>query len=217
MFFRKPYADDPMKLKSSNVVWYMPEITRIKKEQMNGHKSFLLWFTGLPSSGKSSVAHATEKWLYENSCRTFVLDGDNVRHGLCGDLGFTEEDREENIRRVSEVAKLFIEAGVIVLAAFVSPFNKDRKKVKELLGHSNYLEIFIKCTVETCEKRDPKGLYKKARIGKLKDFTGVSAPFEDPKNADLTIDTDKLSVDESVIEIKNYILLRKMIYNDSNK
>lgn len=183
---------------SSNVVWHHATVTRARREALNGHGSVLLWFTGLSGAGKSTLAHALEERLYQKDCRTFVLDGDNVRHGLCGDLGFSEKDRVENIRRVGESAKLFLEAGVITLTAFISPFRKDRERVRTLFPHGDFLEIYCRASLEVCEGRDVKGLYKRARAGEIKDFTGISSPYEEPYDPELVVDTGSLSVDESV-------------------
>jgi adenylylsulfate kinase len=184
--------------KSTNVVWHHATIDRSMRERLNGHKSVVLWFTGLSGSGKSTLAHAVEDRLHALECRTFVLDGDNIRHGLCGDLGFSDADRVENIRRIGEVAKLFVEAGVISLTAFISPFRADRERVRGLMMHGDFIEIYCKASLETCESRDPKGLYKKARAGEIKAFTGISSPYEEPVNPELVIETDKLSLEESV-------------------
>jgi adenylylsulfate kinase len=180
------------------VVWHHATIDRSMRERLNGHKSVVLWFTGLSGSGKSTLAHAVEDRLHALECRTFVLDGDNIRHGLCGDLGFSDADRVENIRRIGEVAKLFVEAGVISLTAFISPFRADRERVRGLMMHGDFIEIYCKASLETCESRDPKGLYKKARAGEIKAFTGISSPYEEPVNPELVIETDKLSLEESV-------------------
>jgi len=161
----------------------------------------VLWFTGLPSSGKSTIAHAAEERLHRQGCRTFVLDGDNVRHGLCGDLGFSEADRAENIRRVGELTKLFVEAGTIVLAAFVSPFRRDRVRARGMLPQGEFLEIYCQCPPEVCAQRDPKGHYQQAREGTIENFTGVSAPYEEPTGCELVLHTDELSIGESVEKI----------------
>jgi adenylylsulfate kinase len=184
--------------KSSNVVWHRATVTRERREALQGHKAVVLWFTGLPSSGKSTIAHAVEERLHQLGCRTFVLDGDNVRHGLCGDLGFSEAHREENIRRIGEVAKLFLEGGTIVLAAFVSPNQRDRERARGLLQHGDFLEVYCRCPIVICERRDPKGHYQRAKEGQIKNFTGVSAPYEEPRDAELTVDTDRLSIEDSV-------------------
>lgn len=191
--------------KDNNIIWHHSSVTRERREKLNGHKSVVLWFTGLPSSGKSTIAHAVEERLYQMGCRTFVFDGDNIRHGLCSDLGFSPEDRTENIRRIGEMVKLFIEAGVITLTAFISPFKKDRDRIRRLLPEGDFLEIYCKCPLEICEGRDIKGVYKRARIGEIKDFTGISSPYEEPENPELMLETDKLTVEESVKEIMNYL------------
>lgn len=161
---------------SDNVVWHHATVTRQRRERLNGHRGGVIWFTGLSGSGKSTLGHAVEEELHRQGCRTIVLDGDNMRHGLCGDLGFSEADRHENIRRIGEVAKLFVEAGVVVLTAFISPFSADREKARRIVGESDFLEVYCRCPVEVCESRDVKGLYAKARAGIVSQFTGVSAP-----------------------------------------
>lgn len=187
--------------KSSNVVWHHATVNRDRREALNGHKSVLLWFTGLSGAGKSTLAHAVEERLHQMGCRTFVFDGDNVRHGLCGDLSFSTDDRVENIRRVGEMAKLFLEAGVIALTAFISPFRSDRERVRSLVPHGEFLEIYCYCPLEVCENRDVKGLYKRARAGEIKDFTGISSPYEEPEEPELTVDTGSMSLDESVSRV----------------
>lgn len=174
---------------SDNVVWHQATVTRIRREAQNGHRGAILWFTGLSGAGKSTLAHAVEEQLHQMGCRTFVLDGDNVRHGLCGDLGFSEKDRVENIRRIGEVTKLFMEAGVIVLTAFISPFRADRDKVRAMVGAGDFYEIYCQCPLELCEQRDVKGLYKKARLGEIQQFTGISSPYESPLSPELIVDT----------------------------
>lgn len=175
--------------KSSNTVWHHATITREHREALNQHKSVILWFTGLSGAGKSTLAHTVEDRLHSMGCRTFVLDGDNVRHGLCGDLGFSETDRTENIRRIGHVAKLFLEAGVIVLTAFISPFRSDRQLVRNLVHPDEFLEIYCNADVAVCEQRDVKGLYQKARRGEISDFTGISSPYEAPSNPELIVNT----------------------------
>jgi adenylylsulfate kinase len=199
---------DAEKAKSPNVVWHHATVTRERREKMNGHKGGVLWFTGLSSSGKSTIAHAVEEKLYQMSCRTFVMDGDNVRHGLCGDLGFSVHDREENIRRIGEVAKLFVESSVIVLTAFISPFGRDRERVRGLLRHGDFFEIYCRCPVAVCEERDPKNFYKRARAGELKDFTGISSPYEEPRDPELVLDTDLLPLDECVDRVLALLIER---------
>jgi adenylylsulfate kinase len=174
--------------KSSNTVWHQATVTRERREAQNGHRSALLWFTGLSGSGKSTLAHYVEEKLHEMGCRTFVFDGDNVRHGLCGDLSFSVEARRENIRRIAEMSKLFINAGVIALTAFISPAREDRQKVRELVG-DDFIEIYCDCPLEVCEERDVKGLYKRARTGEIKEFTGISAPYDIPESPEIVVDT----------------------------
>jgi len=186
-----------MNKKSTNVVWEKSLITRLDRETLNGHRSFVLWFTGLSGSGKSTLAHAVEKKLYERGCRTFVLDGDNVRHGLSSNLSFSEDDRKENIRRIGEAAKLMMEAGVIATTAFISPFRADREEVRKLMPHGDFFEIYCKASLETCESRDVKGLYKKARAGEIKNYTGIDSPYEAPEKPELVIDTDTLNIEQS--------------------
>lgn len=171
------------------VVWHNATVTRQRRETLHSHRGVVLWFTGLSASGKSTLAHAVEEVLHTNGCRTFVLDGDNVRHGLCRDLGFSLDDRAENLRRVGEVAKLFLEAGTIVLAAFISPLRKEREKVRVLIPHGEFLEIYCDATLDVCERRDPKGMYARARRGEIHQFTGVSSPYEAPLNPELTLNT----------------------------
>jgi adenylylsulfate kinase len=191
--------------KNPQVVWQHASVTRTHRERLNDHRGVVLWFTGLPSSGKSTIAHALEEKLYGISCRTFVMDGDNVRHGLCSDLRFSLQDREENIRRVAEVARLFLEAGVIVSTALVSPSRAGRNQARKLFQPDDFLEIYCRCPVSVCEDRDVKGFYKRARLGQINDFTGISAPYEEPRDPELTLDTAALRVEQSVDRI--YALL----------
>jgi len=197
--------------KSSNVVWHNATVTRQRREEMNGHGGVILWFTGLSGAGKSSLAHAVEEELHQINCHTFVFDGDNVRHGLCADLGFSADDRVENIRRVGEMAKLFIEAGVIALTAFISPFRDDRERVRSLVPHGDFLEIYCHCPLEICEQRDVKGLYKRARAGEIKDFTGISSPYEAPTDPELVVETGTLSMEDSVAKVMDLLLERGII------
>ena len=176
-------------MRSKNTVWHSATVTRARREQQNKHKSIAIWFTGLSGSGKSTLAHTVEEQLHQRGCRTFVFDGDNVRHGLCADLGFSQKDRAENIRRIGEMIRLFSEAGVIALTAFISPFRKDREFVRQLVAPKDFIEIYCQCALEICESRDVKGLYRKARAGEIPEFTGISSPYEAPRNADLTLDT----------------------------
>jgi adenylylsulfate kinase len=186
---------------SANVVWHHATVTRERREAQNGHRGAILWFTGLSGSGKSTLAHAVEETLHRRGCRTFVLDGDNVRHGLCGDLGFSAKDRRENIRRVGEMAKIFMEAGVIVLTAFISPYRADRERVRGIVEHGDFIEIYCDTPIEICESRDVKGLYKKARAGHLAEFTGITSPYETPENCELTLLTGTEELDVHVQQV----------------
>ena len=186
---------------SSNVVWHHATVTRARREQQNNHRGAILWFTGLSGAGKSTLAHAVEEELHQMGCRTFVLDGDNMRHGLCGDLGFSNEDRIENIRRVGEVAKLFMEAGIIVLTAFISPFRSDRERVRGMVEHGDFIEIYCDSSIEVCETRDVKGLYKKARAGQIAEFTGISSPYEVPENPEITVRTGTVELEVCVQQV----------------
>jgi adenylylsulfate kinase len=191
----------PLIMKSTEVVWHHATVSRNRRNQQNNHKSIVLWFTGLSGSGKSTLAHAVEEELHQMGCRTFVLDGDNIRHGLNSDLSFSDEDRKENIRRVGEISKLFIEAGVIVLAAFISPFREGRRKVRSMIPHSDFLEIYVDCPIEVCEARDVKGFYQKARSGEISEFTGISSTYEAPEAQELTLNTSKESLSEAIAKI----------------
>lgn len=199
------------KKEETNIVWHHATVTRERREAQNGHRNVILWFTGLSSAGKSTLAHAVEEELHQRGCRTFVFDGDNVRHGLCSDLGFSPEDRHENIRRIGEMANLFIEAGVIALTAFISPFRADRERIRNLTPEGDFIEIYCDCSVETCEKRDVKGLYKRARAGEIKDFTGISSPYEQPINPELVVNTGDLSLNASVKMVVQYLNNKKII------
>ncbi|MEJ2610551.1 MAG: adenylyl-sulfate kinase [Candidatus Thiodiazotropha sp.] len=186
---------------NNDIVWHQATVTRERREKMNKHKAKLLWFTGLSGSGKSTLAHALEEELHQRGCRTYVFDGDNVRHGLCRDLSFSIEDRTENIRRIGEMAKLFVEAGVISLTAFISPIREDREQVRGLFPHGDFLEVFIDCPLEICESRDVKGLYRKARSGEIPNFTGISSPYEPPTKPEITIQTQNREIGECVDEL----------------
>ena len=189
--------------KSSNVVWHHATVTRERREALSKHRGGVFWFTGLSGAGKSTLAHAVEEQLHQQGCRTYVLDGDNVRHGLCADLSFSDEDRKENIRRIGQMSKLYVEAGVIVLTAFISPFRSDRENVRKIAG-SDFHEIYCKSSLEVCETRDVKGLYKRARAGEIPDFTGISSPYEEPQNAELEVNTES-HLEECTDEVFNYI------------
>ncbi len=182
----------------NNIQWHHATVTRIRREKLNDHKSVTLWFTGLSGAGKSTLAHALEEKLHQMGCLTYVFDGDNVRHGLCSDLGFTKEDRAENIRRIGEMVKLFVDAGIIAMTAFISPFRADRQKVRNLLTDRDFIEIYCKCSLEICEQRDVKGHYRKARAGEIKEFTGISSPYEEPDNPELLLDTGTMPLEQCV-------------------
>ena len=191
--------------KSQNITWHHPIIEKEDRERLLGQKGITLWFTGLSCSGKSTLATEVEKGLYERGYITFILDGDNIRHGLNRNLGFSPEDREENIRRIGEVANLFRQAGLINMTAFISPYREDRRKARELAREGEFIEVFCRCSIEACEKRDTKGLYQKARKGEVPEFTGISAPYEEPENPEITIDTDKETIEEGVMKIISYL------------
>lgn len=190
-----------------NIVWHDSSVERNDREKLLNQKGTLIWFTGLSGSGKSTIANAVQKTLHDNKKLTYLLDGDNIRHGLCSDLGFTLKDRRENIRRIGEVSKLFVDSGIITLATFVSPLQSDRDEVRNFLG-DDFLEVYIKCSLKTCENRDPKELYKKARSGKIKNFTGIDSPYEEPKSAEIVLDTDIKDIDICVKEIVDYLDFR---------
>ena len=199
-------------IRSSNTVWHSATITRAHREQLNVHRSVVLWFTGFSGSGKSTLAHAVEDRLYRLNCRTFVLDGDNVRQGLCSDLGFSMQDRSENIRRISEAAKLLVESGVIAMTAFISPFRADRQRARSIFPHGDFIEIFCDASLDVCERRDIKGLYKRARAGEVKEFTGISSPYEAPLNPELMIRTGELPLEDCVAQVIDY-LQQRSIFN----
>ena len=191
---------------SDNVVWHSSTVTRDHRQAENGHRGVIVWFTGLSGSGKSTLAHAVEEHLHQRGCRTFVLDGDNVRHGLCGDLDFSENDRYENIRRVGEVAKLFMEAGVIVLTAFISPYQNDRNRVRGLVESGDFIEVYCNANIDICESRDVKGMYKKARAGAVLNFTGISSTYEVPINPELTVLTGTVPLERCVQQVVEAII-----------
>ena len=190
--------------KKNNVTWFNGYVSREDREKAHGHKGAVIWFTGLSASGKSTIAHIVEKQLHKRGCSTYVLDGDNVRHGLCADLTFRPEDRAENIRRIGEMVKLFVDAGIIVLTAFISPYRQDRQQVRSLLSDGQFLEIHVDCPPEICATRDQKGIYQKAKAGIIKEFTGISAPYEPPENPELVIQSheeDAKAAAKKVIEL----------------
>lgn len=189
----------------NNIVWHNGYLTKEDRNRLNQHNSGVIWFTGLPASGKSTIARTLEKMLYLNNIRAYVLDGDNVRHRLNSDLGFSREDRRENIRRIIEVAKLFVDTGIIVLAAFITPFKKERDIIRSQFKDINYIEVYVKCDIKECIRRDPKGQYKKAQRGVISNYTGISSPYEEPENPDLIINTQELSVEKSVKMLLDYM------------
>ena len=198
-------------MKNTNIIYHAASVTRERRNQLNNHKSVVIWFTGLSGSGKSTLAHSVEEILFSKGCRTYVLDGDNVRHGLTFNLGFSNEDRKENIRRIGEVTKLMMEAGLIILTAFISPFREDRIAVRNLIPDGDFIEIYCKASLETCEARDLKGLYKRARLGEIKNYTGINSPYEIPDNPELIIDIDKESLEESVSKIVSFLQTKSIV------
>ena len=198
-------------MKTLNTIYHNATVTRQRREELNDHKSVIIWFTGLSGSGKSTLAHSVEEELYKLNCRTFVLDGDNIRHGLSSNLTFSDNDRKENIRRISETAKLMMEAGVIAITAFISPFREDRDLVRRLLPQKDFIEIYCKASLEICESRDVKGLYRRARAGEIKDYTGIDSPYEAPDNPELVIDTDSESLKESIAKVVDFLKSKEII------
>ena len=198
-------------MKTLNTIYHNATVTRERRNQINGHKSVVIWFTGLSGSGKSTLAHSVEEELHNLDCRTFVLDGDNVRHGLSSNLTFSDDDRKENIRRIGEAANLMMEAGVIAITAFISPFKKDRNLVRQLLPQGDFIEIYCKASLEICESRDVKGLYKRARAGEIKNYTGIDSPYEVPDNPELVIDTEGESLEESVAKVIDFLKFKEII------
>ena len=197
-----------MESKATHVYWHYGDINRSDREKQNGHRGFTLWFTGLSASGKSTLAVATERALFDSGYRTYILDGDNIRHGLNVNLGFSPEDRTENIRRIGEVAKLFTDCGVINLTAFISPYRRDRDKVRSIFSEGDFIEVYVDCPLNVCEERDPKSMYKKARAGLIKQFTGIDAPYEAPRHPELHLSTSQLSVATCVELILSYLTAR---------
>lgn len=191
--------------KATNIVWHESTVSKAERESINGHRGCTLWLTGLSGSGKSTLANLVEKQLWERGARAYVLDGDNVRHGLNKDLGFSPEDRNENIRRIGEVAKLFTDAGVINITAFISPYRQDRDRVRDIMEPGDFVEVYVQCDLEECEKRDPKGLYKKARAGEIPEFTGISAPYEAPEKPELVVNTTARTPEQSAAEVLAYL------------
>ncbi|WP_417381353.1 adenylyl-sulfate kinase [Gimesia sp.] len=191
--------------KATNVTWHDHRVTKEERCKQNGHKGAVLWFTGLSGSGKSTIANTVDHKLFEMGKHTFVLDGDNIRMGLNKNLGFSPEDRTENIRRIGEVSKLYTDAGILVMTAFISPYLEDRDQVREIMGEGEFIEVLVQASLETCEERDPKGLYKKARAGEIKGFTGIDAPYEAPEKPELVLDSDAKGIDELADEVVAYL------------
>ena len=198
-------------MKTPNTVYHNATVTRERRNQLNSHKSVIIWFTGLSGSGKSTLAHSVEETLHNLDCRTFVLDGDNVRHGLSSNLTFSDDDRKENIRRIGEAANLMMEAGVIAMTAFISPFKKDRNLVRQLLSQGDFIEIYCKASLETCESRDVKGLYKRARAGEIKSYTGIDSPYEAPESPELIINTEGESLENSVAKVIDFLKFKGIV------
>ncbi len=190
---------------NENVTWFNGYVTREDRERVHRHRGAVVWFTGLSASGKSTIAHTVEKLLLEKNCSTYVLDGDNVRHGLCADLGFSPEERSENIRRIAEMVNLFVDAGIIVLTAFISPYREDRQRVRSLISDGSFIEIHVDCPSDVCAKRDQKGIYERAKAGMIKDFTGISAPYEPPQHAELTIRSEEETPTEAARRVLAYL------------
>jgi adenylylsulfate kinase len=197
-----------------NIVWQNGKITKVDRWSINGHKSALIWITGLSASGKSTIAAEIENRLFRQQINTFVLDGDNVRHGLNKDLGFNHDDRVENLRRVGEVAKILVDAGILTIAAFISPYSSDRAEIRNLFNHGEFIEVFLQCDLAVCESRDPKGLYRKARKGEIPYFTGISDPYEPPEKPELIIRTDINNIHESVNTIYNYLEMKGILKHE---
>jgi len=201
-------------MNNNHIIWHDGYVKQEERNRLNNHKSGLVWFTGLSASGKSTIAHYVERELFNRGIRTYVFDGDNVRHGINSNLGFSREDRKENLRRIAELSKLFVDAGMVVLASFISPYKEDREYIRKRFDSDNFLEIYVKCSVEECERRDPKGQYKKARAGIIKEYTGISSPYQEPEDPALILDTEKSDIETSVKKVlelfdkKNFISLK---------
>lgn len=200
--------------KADNLTWHIGEVDKDARSSAYGHRGAVLWFTGLSGSGKSTIGHRVERMLIDRGAFAYVLDGDNVRHGLNSDLGFAPEDRVENIRRIGEVSKLFADAGALVVSAFISPYRKDRDRIRSLVPEGEFVEVFVDTPLEICEARDPKGLYKKARAGEIKNFTGLDAPYEAPENPEVHLETADLSVDEAAAQVIRYLEDKKILGAD---
>jgi adenylylsulfate kinase len=206
-----PYGEVTTQGASTNIAWHHASVDRAARTEQRGHRSAILWFTGLSGSGKSTLANAVNQALFERGLACYVLDGDNIRHGLCKDLGFSDADREENIRRIGEVSKLFLDAGVVVLTAFVSPFKADRDRARALVEAGDFVEIHCAADLSICEERDTKGLYAKARAGEIKEFTGISSPYEAPEAPELKVDTGSQTLEQSVEQVLAYLIAEGVI------
>jgi adenylylsulfate kinase len=200
-----------MLARKNNITWFNGYVTREDREKLRCHKGAVIWFTGLSASGKSTIAHHLEKLLYEMGCSTYTFDGDNVRHGLCGDLGFSPEDRSENIRRIGEMVALFVDAGIITITAFISPYRKDRERIRDLVGKDRFFEIYVQCPIDVCANRDQKGIYAKAKAGTIREFTGISAPYESPTNPSLVIDSARLKPVEAAKQLLPILREKNML------
>jgi adenylylsulfate kinase len=203
--------ENVMEKQATHIVWHATTVTKEDRQKKSGQKSVILWFTGLSGSGKSTLANAVEAALFQQNKRTYLLDGDNIRSGLNANLGFSDDDRKENIRRIGEVAKLFVDSNTIVLTAFISPFREDREMVRRRVEDGEFIEVYVQCSLEACETRDPKGLYKKARAGEIKAFTGIDSPYEAPKNPDLIVNTERDSIEESAQKVITFLKERGII------
>ncbi|MDR7235549.1 adenylyl-sulfate kinase [Neobacillus drentensis] len=197
--------------KPTNITWHETSISKENRREKNGHGSCALWFTGLSGSGKSTIANAVSNELFRQGISEYVLDGDNIRHGLNKDLGFSDYDRTENIRRIGEVAKLFVDSGKVVTTAFISPFRSDRDQVRALFEEEEFIEVFVQCPIEECERRDPKQLYAKARRGEIKDFTGIDSPYEAPEQPEITLHSDQVTIEEAVEQVLTYLRGKNII------
>lgn len=195
---------------ANNCTWFNGFVTSKDRERLHGHRGAVVWFTGLSASGKSTIAHHLEKLLHDRGCSTYVFDGDNVRHGLCADLGFSEDDRAENIRRIGEMTRLFVDAGIIAITAFISPFRDDRRRIRALFSKEQFVEVFVDCPIETCEKRDKKGIYAKAKAGQIKNFTGISSPYEPPFDPDLILRSDQIAAIDAAKEVVVYLETKRL-------
>jgi len=203
--------------KGTNLYWHHPSVTVDERRESYKYKSCVIWFTGLSAAGKSTLANSLCRHLHAIGVNSYVLDGDNIRHGLNKDLGFSADDRKENIRRLGEVAKLFVDAGVIAMTAFISPYEEDRNSARKLVKEDEFIEVFVKCSIDECERRDPKGMYKKAKAGQVKEFTGISAPYEEPKNPEVVLETDKMTLGECIERLVGYLVESDYLRNTTDR